>query len=430
MSAVPEDTISSILSKANQASADLLAERPPPIREVPEQQADWHSALKACLHGSSSGLTARETQLSVGKALAEKFPGLGGVDLTIERDGAPEALIELKLGKDKLWNCAWDLTKLALALRAGIAPRAFMVGAAPISSWKRERQGPDLFRRGRWATEAFMAQYRNCFRLWATSPARLPSELEVREVHTVSFQSGDEDYEMRVVEVIDDSAGWVGIDDDLVGRVQPTGSPPIRVAPEDSAEAANEGNCLLAFEGGSVHLLNDADLLINEAAAQSVVPDEGLDAVKLLRFATSADREEYVRDRGWLALDPTRNGGPAALHVEVRGQTRDVAIDLSGPKVVLREHGEFVAAGSPASKEWVEFFVEMDELDPWSWGRWYMPEAPMTDGELWSITIAHRGRLVRSRGHTVYPPGGDGDATSLNNLLSSFLRLVKDTSHL
>jgi hypothetical protein len=424
MPELPADYIPSILSDTNRRAARSLSDREPPIREVPEQQADCHAALVARLSDNPYGLAVRDTQLPVGKMLAPKFPGLGGVDLTIEREGSPQTLIELKLGTDTLWNCAWDLAKLALALRQGIAERAFMVGGAPVARWDRERQGPELFAPYRWPTEVFLARYRNCFRLWQPpQPKRLPSELRVEAIDRVEFESGGERWEMRVIEVVDDGVGWVEIGKDLVAHLVPTGDAPISLAPEESEEQPGDQNTLLRVEGGTIYLLNDADLLVNDAAARSMVPEEDFGDVELLRFDTAIDRENYVRDRGWLDMDFTRRGGPTRLYLNIEGQIRNVTVELNGHTVKLSRYGEIVASARPTEADWVRFFEEVEQLDPWSWGRQYSPVEFATDGEFWSVIIAHEGRLAHSHGYFVYPPDNGDDPSNLDALLATCLRL-------
>lgn len=418
------DALAALMGKANGLVAEALASQPPPLREVPEMENAYDAALRACVP-AIAGLQVRETQLQVGRELSADFPGLGGVDLTLEQADGPIALIELKLGRDTLWNCAWDLAKLSLCLRHGIAQRAFMIGAAPMESWQRERQGPGLFEApGEWDTAAFLEQYANCFRLWKSAPHRLPSRLRSRRIDSVKFTNSGVDYLMTIVEVLADGAGWVEIDGDLRASTYSTGGSPTRIDLSSSDEKPSEANRLLALEGGSVYLLNEADVFRNEMAAHSPDPEEDLDVVSLLRFDTPADRREYLRERGWLNLDPGRRGGPAAMRIEVRGMTRDLVLQLEGARLHHRERGEPVASRAPTPEAWQRFFAEVEAADPWSWARRYSPMRMATDGESWSVLLAHDGRLAQSSGYLDYPPARGGVADPFAVLLAAGMDLL------
>lgn len=214
------DRVTSVLIEMNRTAAERLSLLQPPIRELPEQQDVCFEVLDQLLDGAPGGLQLRQTQLQVNDALAKDFPGLGGVDLTLEDDDHPIALIELKFGSDKLWNSAWDICKLALALRKKVGDRAFMVGGAPLDSWQRERQGPDLFEDAEHSTETLLSDYANCFRRWETVPVRLPEMIQVETVDAVSFEAGDCAYEMRLVEVLDGGSGWLEVHDGLGLRTE------------------------------------------------------------------------------------------------------------------------------------------------------------------------------------------------------------------
>jgi hypothetical protein len=212
------DKLNSLMAETNREAAQLLAGRSGRLREMPEQQADFTTALGLLIEREDREtmmLSLRPTQLPVGELLSDDFPGLGGVDLTVEREGSPFALIELKFGRDTLWNSVWDLCKLALALRRGVGSRAFMAGGAPLRSWDRERQGPDLFESATYETGSLLIAYANCFRHWPTAPERLPSRIGVAIVDTVRFENDEGQYEMRIVEVFDPGSAWIEVAQEL-----------------------------------------------------------------------------------------------------------------------------------------------------------------------------------------------------------------------
>lgn len=96
------------------------------------------------------------------------FPNVGPVDLAVlgTDDQLPEALIELKWGGGSLFNCIWDLPKLALAMRVGAARSAWLIAGAPESSWSTCERGTELFLGGSWETERFMDEYADLFDYW------------------------------------------------------------------------------------------------------------------------------------------------------------------------------------------------------------------------------------------------------------------------
>jgi hypothetical protein len=73
------------------------------------------------------------------------------LDLSLlEGDGSPAAILELKWGAGKLYNCVWDLPKMAVALARRLAPRAYLVAGAPAADWD-GGEGGELFGSATWA---------------------------------------------------------------------------------------------------------------------------------------------------------------------------------------------------------------------------------------------------------------------------------------
>jgi hypothetical protein len=72
------------------------------------------------------------------------WPKVGPVDVAVMNGDAVTALFELKWGAGNLYNCVWDLEKVAVALASGVAYRGFLVAGAPSQDWNTAR-GAELF---------------------------------------------------------------------------------------------------------------------------------------------------------------------------------------------------------------------------------------------------------------------------------------------
>jgi hypothetical protein len=65
------------------------------------------------------------------------------------------------------------------------------------------------------------------------------------------------------------------------------------------------GELRIAFEGGSVHTAERNGqylLIINQSALLDMLDAddrEGIDAVREIAFSTVAERDAYIRERGW-----------------------------------------------------------------------------------------------------------------------------------
>ncbi|MGA7435538.1 MAG: hypothetical protein WBW44_07955 [Solirubrobacterales bacterium] len=211
----PQDRfINSAVVATNQHAAALLARRHSPIREKPEQLDDFRTALRLALKDNPYGFVARAAQLQVRARLAPAFPGLDPVDLAIEQQGVPKILFEMKLGRKEVADAAWDLCKLAVALREDVTRRAFMVGAAARSERAGEGSGLALFDTRRWEAYRLLASYRNSFEKRSTVPRKLPLEIRTELIDAVRFRNGSVEYEMRLIEVSLGNREYVPVDQD------------------------------------------------------------------------------------------------------------------------------------------------------------------------------------------------------------------------
>lgn len=93
-------------------------------------------------------LRLRQLELRVKQNLSVKFaewPGVGPVDVALlDPDGAPAGFVELKWGAGTLYNCVWDVEKMAVAVACAHAAAAFLVAGAPAAHWEAS-DGSELF---------------------------------------------------------------------------------------------------------------------------------------------------------------------------------------------------------------------------------------------------------------------------------------------
>jgi hypothetical protein len=94
------------------------------------------------------------------------WPGVGPVDLSLlNADGSPAAFLELKWGAGTLYNCVWDLPKMAVALARGLAPCAYLVAGAPAAEWE-GGEGSELFGSADWAASELLTRYAHLWKFW------------------------------------------------------------------------------------------------------------------------------------------------------------------------------------------------------------------------------------------------------------------------
>jgi hypothetical protein len=62
----------------------------------------------------------------------DDWDGVGPVDVVVcGEDSQPIVFFELKCGSGTLFNCVWDVAKMARAVQLQRTPEAFLVAAAP-----------------------------------------------------------------------------------------------------------------------------------------------------------------------------------------------------------------------------------------------------------------------------------------------------------
>lgn len=130
---------------------------------------------------------------------------LGPADIALTEPGSAPALIECKWGGTALWNCAWDVVKLATAQAEGAATTGYLVAGAPTDTWGSEPEGSGLFQDRDWSLENFLARYARYFAFWREDiqnyPKRLPAAFRTDRAATVPLTQLGVAHEIRVARV-------------------------------------------------------------------------------------------------------------------------------------------------------------------------------------------------------------------------------------
>lgn len=216
----PTDSRPAGASDALVAALPMVA-RTLEVRSGAPRERDLKDAVQLALDGRLTGLTVEPTELKVD---LEGWPNVGTVDLAVAvPDGLP-VLVELKWGAGTLYNCAWDATKLALAVGERSASLALMVAGAPASDWSSGALGSELFAESAWNIAAFMERHASGFAKWrrevATRPTRLPSAFRSHLRASQVLQIYDQPWEIRMAEITLDP-GWASVNIDDNGRALP-----------------------------------------------------------------------------------------------------------------------------------------------------------------------------------------------------------------
>jgi hypothetical protein len=148
------------------------------------------------------------------------WPGVGPIDIEVcaPSDRPERAWIEVKW--HDLWNCPWDVAKLALALLDGLCDRAFLFAAAPRSKWA--TPGGEFFAPRTWdmASDVLLAHH-DSWLYWKeqvkTRPLHLPSTLSTASVVNDPWWfplAADETWFLRAIELhVTTGARMLAIDD-------------------------------------------------------------------------------------------------------------------------------------------------------------------------------------------------------------------------
>jgi len=118
---------------------------------------------------------ARSREVLVEKYLKDQGDGRtvlagwapGGLDLEISSTDGP-VWAELKWAKryGTLFNCLWDVAKLAAGLREGVAAEGFLVAGAPVAEWERNHPYKEFFRFSTHTGSSLFADHEKSWRGW------------------------------------------------------------------------------------------------------------------------------------------------------------------------------------------------------------------------------------------------------------------------
>jgi len=373
---------------------------------------------------------------------------LGPVDLAVlDDDGGVSALLEVKLGGKELWNCAWDVAKLAVAHHEKVAPVSLLVAAAPCSAWEGGRSGTELFDSRTWDLETYLGRFGHSFAFWredvANRPVQLPAELRIEQIATAEFGLGGTPWDVRIAAVKSTSSAMRRIRYEPVADVparlpSPAGVPREVTAPTILSESAEPLKWLhdaavvpppwLLREGGSVTGLNLLGLVTEEGTlAEFDDDDAGTGGPHARWFSSASQRRAYVEARGWRELN---SQAPDVMHVQAGsglGSSFEISWDGRGLRLstwATSSEQPHTYVIDPTNEDWRRLWRELDRIDAWSWAATYEPAEQVMDGHGWRVTITAGGRSCDSRGYMSYP--GDHPPLRSSTTWSAFLLALHD----
>ena len=171
-----------------------------PFRESEMQRVFVHE-LRASLATVDLEVAPQEAF----KVVWPVWPGVGPVDVAlVEPDGTRRAFLELKWGAGTLYNCIWDLAKMATAVTIPEAATAFLIAGAPDTDWA-GADGAECFSSGTHSLVELFEQYPKHWRFWLndvkTHPAHLPRLVSTTQVAAVPVEVRGEAWTIRCVNV-------------------------------------------------------------------------------------------------------------------------------------------------------------------------------------------------------------------------------------
>jgi hypothetical protein len=181
-------------------------------------KAVFKEALASRVATASADLRLEKTEY---RARFEEWPGVGGVDVAIVGLEGPAAYIELKWGRGTLYNCVWDVAKMALASAKVSSCAAFLVAGSPNSEWTETEAGSEFFATREWSTwDDNLIRHRKHWNFWATDvktrPISLPKEFRTISVIVAPLMFRNEPWDLRAVEVSVSSTAWIDVTSGVV----------------------------------------------------------------------------------------------------------------------------------------------------------------------------------------------------------------------
>jgi len=201
-----------------------LGEALPSRFQESHMQAVFVEALRAACSRQAPDLVVKPNR----SVKFEEWPGVGPIDVSLlDKEGAPLAFIELKWGAGTLYNCIWDLAKMAVAVASKHCATAYLVAGAPASEWS-SADGSALFAAGDWSTADLYTTYRKYWDFWRgdvkTHPVTLPATVTTGSVAVAELSVCGKPWEVRCGEVSAVDAEWF--------HVETAASPEPGISPE------------------------------------------------------------------------------------------------------------------------------------------------------------------------------------------------------
>lgn len=133
------------------------------------------------------------------------WPGVGPVDVALVEDGRVGwAFLELKWGAGSLYNCIWDLAKMAAAVSGEKCGSAYLIAGAPAGEWAGS-DGAEFFSSGTTRLVDLYERYPSHWRKWCkaveTHPRFLPHLIGRTALSAVPVSVGAEEWELRCLRV-------------------------------------------------------------------------------------------------------------------------------------------------------------------------------------------------------------------------------------
>lgn len=122
----------------------------------------------------------------------------------LQRDNTRWVFIELKWGAGTLYNCIWDVAKMATCIVSGQCNVAYLIAGAPVGDWQ-DADGAELFGSGTTALVELYERYSQHWRKWArevkTHPAFLPQLTCRTAIASAPLRVRATEWELRVVRI-------------------------------------------------------------------------------------------------------------------------------------------------------------------------------------------------------------------------------------
>lgn len=165
--------------------------------------------LEEDLRGGIATLLRDQGELILTEAkigLESWSPKVGGFDLTLVSSTGQLVVAETKWASGNLWECIWDLLKLANAQMMPRVLGAFAIYGAPGADWERRVPTADLFEPGIYDSVQLIAAFSDKWaRMLKTNnawPNSVPVDFTTEPVAAFRTDVLGHPWEVRVIEVV------------------------------------------------------------------------------------------------------------------------------------------------------------------------------------------------------------------------------------